>query len=223
MAALLLLGVLLAGGCGVAPRPGDPPAAWAPSGAAPLADGCPDLAGVYATRPADVHPQGAARPLALHEVFGLDGHGVGVFGVRDEDRPWPTLAGAGTAAFTLDGDALVVRFRDAAAGEAVLALRRLSEYASDRKWDAYYYCRETDLGPAARFPGPRVPIGGVPGVYGELDLQIVSFFRGTDGALIVNHRTDRHRFTALPHGPAGSQVRTIDSTWWRYPLAPGHP
>jgi len=207
----------------VAPRPGDPPAAWAPSRTALPPHGCPDLTGAFANRPADAHPRSAAQPLALHEVFGLDGRGVGVFGVRDEERPWPALPDAATATFTLDGDSLGVRFRDAAAGEAVLALRRLSVNASERKWDAYYYCGDTDFGPAAHFPGPRVPIGGVPGEYGELDLQIVSLFRGTDGALIVRHRTDRHRFTAPPHGPSGSRVRTMGSTWWRYPAAERRP
>jgi hypothetical protein len=225
LAAILLLGAfaLSAGGCAVRPFSGDAPADWAPSGAAVPPHGCPDLTGVYANRPADVHPPRTARSLPLHEVFGLEGQGVGVFSVRDDDHPWPTLKSAATVSFALDADSLRARFRDESAGEAVLEFHRVALFASDREWDAYYHCWDTEFGPALRFPGPRTAVGGVPGVYGELDLGIVSLFRGTDGALIVNYRTDRHRFTAPPHGTGGSQVRTIGSTWWRYPPAPRNP
>jgi hypothetical protein len=220
---MLFLGALLAGGCAVAPREGDPPVDWSPVRSAAQQNGCPDLAGVYADRPADVHPKAAASPLQLSEIFGLAAKGLGVFGARDPDRPWPVLAGATTVSFDTDDDALVVRFRDETAGEALLKLHGILLFAPEHEWHAFYHCWDTDFGPAMRFPGPRVPIGGVPGVYGELDLQIVSLFKGTDGALIVNHRTDRHRFTAPPHGPAGSQVRTVASTWWRYPAVERRP
>jgi hypothetical protein len=216
LAAMLLLGALAAGGCAVAPREGDPPADWAPVRGAARQNACPDLAGAYANQPVDVHPKTAARPPQLSEIFGLESKGFGVFGARDPDRPWPALAGATTASFEADEDALLVRFRDRAAGEALLKLHGILVFAPEREWDAYFHCWDTEFGPAMRFPGPRVPIGGIPGVYGELDLEIVSLFRGAEGALIVNHRTDRHRFTAPPHGAAGSQVRTMSSTWWRY-------
>jgi hypothetical protein len=223
LAAMALLGALAAGGCAVAPRDGDPPVDWALVRGATQQIGCPDLTGAYANQPADVHPKTAARPPRLSEIFGLEGKGVGVFGARDPDRPWPALAGATTAWFKADGDALLVRFRDGVAGEALLKLHGILVFAPEREWDAYYHCWGTEFGPAMRFPGPRIPIGGVPGEYGELDLQIVSLLRGKDGALIVNHRTDRHRFTAPPHGAAGSQVRTMSGTWWRYPAVDRYP
>ncbi|RPI47580.1 MAG: hypothetical protein EHM59_03915 [Betaproteobacteria bacterium] len=150
----------------------------------------------------------------MNEIFDPKGQGVGIFKARTADRHWPTLPGATIAAFKLDGDSLSVRFRDESLGEATLKFHRIHFVSADRGSDAFFDCHESEFGPALRFVGPSTPIRAWPYLFAEKDMEIMSLFKGADGSLIVNHRTDRVFFTSVL---LGSQADTRGSAWWRYP------
>lgn len=214
LTALLVPAALLAGGCASVPHPVDYPPGWVSTRANALPNGCPDLSGTYSTRAADAHPRSAEAPPSLNAIFELEGKGVGVFRARSPDWPWPTLPGATSAAFRSDGDSLYVRFREDTGGEAALKLRRNDFIAVDRDSDAFFNCPPSEAGPAVRFASDRTSIRGVPYVFDESDMDVVLLFKGADGSLIVNHRTERIFLTSVI---VGSQGETRRSRWWRYP------
>jgi len=180
-----------------------------------LPNGCPDLSGTYAAPAAAWYPSDAEIVPRLSELFRLKGDGVGMFELRSPDRIWPTLSAATLVSFAQQGDALEVHLRNDAQGGATLKFHRIQFVSAEWAPDAFYDCYASEFGPALRFVGPMEEVGGWPLVYGKKETDIMTLFKGGDGSLIVNLRTDQLLVTAIL---LGSQAQTQRSVWWRYPL-----
>ena len=221
LAPLVALAAVLAGACASTPPAVDYPPLWPATLRASQPDGCPQLSGAYDTRATQAHPSGAGSPPRLDELFAPKGPGAGVFELRAPNYQWPMLPGATTVTFDLQGDALRIRLRDDASGEAALLFRRSRPVTVDREAHGFFDCHASEVGPALRFLGRPIERGGLPWLYGEKDQFILTLFRGADGSLIVNRRVDRLVVTALL---LGSQVSTRSSAWWHYaPAEPSRP
>lgn len=189
----------------------DYPDDWGKESGALLANGCPDLSGTYATRPAQAHPADLPAAPMLHEILGAGG----LSAVSRGDRPWPELAAATTASFQPEGDWLHLRFSDDAGHTAELHFKRkhwwggLTEGA-----DAMYQCLQLERGVVLGIDGARRPAFQLPYPYHPDDVATVFLSRELDGSLTVNYRT---LSLGIERSLIGSHAGWVGGIWWRYP------
>jgi len=210
-ALLSLLGMLF--GCASMTGPVSYPQSWPPPTADLTANGCPNLAGVYANR-AEAHaPKELGGGPRLTDVFARMARATGLTAVPP-GKAWHVPEDAESVAIVQAPEALRVVFLDRGRELSALEFRRYRFSWSERRYDDLYTCYTPENGPRLRyFAEPESHSIYIPNLYLGGGGTLVFMLRAADGSLVVQWRNESVGISAIVVGTHFS----FDSVWWRYP------